>query len=101
MAPPRTDSGGAAPRALGPVQRICIRLGVGSGRAADYAGYLYDYPHQGHAVAGGHGAWQHVELCALDLRRPYRLRPVRRTLQPRPIVDARTCMVSQDFDFSE
>src|SRR6516165_8680473 len=63
VAPPRTDPGGIATGTRGPVQRVRPRLGVGRRRAANYAGDLYDDPYQGDAVAGGLGAWQHVELC--------------------------------------
>ena len=37
VAPPRTDFGGAAARARGPLQRVRVRLGVGRHRAVDYA----------------------------------------------------------------
>src|SRR5437762_8818120 len=89
VAPPRTDFGSAAAGTCGPLQRVGIRLGVGRRRAADYAGNLYGDAYQSHAAAGGHGAWRHVELRTLDLRRPHRIRPLRRTLQPRPVVYAR------------
>ena len=101
VAPPRTDLGGAATGARGPVQRVRSRLGMGRRRAVDYAGNLYDDLYQSNAVAGGLGAWQHVELCTLDLCRPYRLRPVRRTLLPSPMLMHEHAWFLKNLDLSE